>query len=327
MNARARQGSLALCCLLAASLGGCFTIGFEPLEDSSNPLPQSGEGGGGMTSPVTGGTGGTGGSGGQGGSGGTGGVSGTGGSGGTIAGSGGSSGGDAAVPMPDGGPPVITQCTGKEDFDECDDGKYCTREDFCLADVCMSGTARVCGDDCNTGSCNDTTDECELVPKSNDTECGWGGAFQCTNGVCSSPIISCTDGGDCSPSCTNRECMINCPNANACDSTCANAADCTIDCQGAGTCQAECTDAYCMVLCQDSGTCDVDCSGDTAVCAVYCTDASGCEETDCLDGASCVLQCDEQAESCGFKTCWSSDEQQCEDGSVVCNAECESGGP
>jgi hypothetical protein len=67
------------------------------------------------------------------------------------------------------------------------------------------------------------------------------------------------------------------------------------------------------------------CAGSSAVCAVTCTDPSGCNESECLNGATCILTCLEDAESCGFKECWT-DPVWCDDGiTVVCNDECPRG--
>jgi len=299
--------------LLTAGASGCLMNGFEPLDDqpSSGTGSQAGEGGsGGMSHTLTGGQSGGGHAGGSGGTSGVGGArDGGAGSGGTI-----SPMNDASVPSKDGGV-VSPECAGKQDLDRCEDGKYCTFEDYCLGGACIGGSARACSDECNSGTCVESQRSCELTPLPNDTECGIFDAFTCVDGRCMSPVIMCTEGGDCTPSCTGRTCDVSCPNTNSCHPTCTAGATCNVNCQGSSECKVECTSSECNVMCQGSGTCDVDCTGD-ASCDVVCTDASGCEETDCLDGSACALRCTE-AEDCGFRNCWAG-EQQCGDGSVVC---------
>ena len=100
---------------------------------------------------------------GQGGTGSTSGLGGSGsggfgGSGGRPSGGSGGAGGmymlpDASVPMDAGPPRPITSCTGKSNFSSCSDNNYCTVEDFCFSEVCVSGDARACRDECNTGTC------------------------------------------------------------------------------------------------------------------------------------------------------------------------------
>jgi hypothetical protein len=292
--------------------------GFDPLDDEPAALtPQGGQGN----------TGGVGGASGQSDMGGSGSGSGSGGTMGIRPDAGAGSGGtmvvplsDGSVPMVDAGPPVITSCTGKDNLDDCEDGNHCTDDDFCFNEVCMGGSAHVCGDDCNSGVCNEATDSCEKTPLPNDTKCGFWGAFSCVDGTCVQPLLMCTDGGECTPTCTGSTCNVSCPNLTSCAPSCTNGATCNVDCQSTQTCTVACQDSNCTTMCQGAGICDVDCQGATASCAIFCTDPSGCEESECLDGASCVLQCDEM-ESCGFKECWAG-EQQCGNGKVVCNADC-----
>jgi hypothetical protein len=312
--------------LLAAGASGCLMTGFEPLE--SDPSAGAGssqagdDGSGGMSQTFMGGQGGAGqGGGGAGGSGGTAGVDGA-----RDAGAG--SGGmirpmnDGSVPMLDGGV-VSPECRGKDDLDACEDGKFCTTRDYCMGGACIGGSPLSCGDECNTGTCNESQRSCELTPVPNDTECGFGffDAFKCIDGRCSSPTMMCTEGGECTPSCTGGTCDVSCPNTDSCQPTCSDGSTCNVDCQGSAECKVQCESSTCAVQCQGSGTCDVDCTAG-ATCGVICTDASGCEETDCLDGSKCTLLCTE-AEDCGFRNCWAN-EQQCPDGKVVCGgAECE----
>lgn len=316
-------GHIVLFGALLAALGGCAAIGFDPLKDSNNPLPfdagNGGSGGSGGTAGTVASQGGSGGASGQGsGSGGTGGRSGQG-------GSGGSAGSimpidDASVPLPDGGPPPVTVCTGKPNLAPCEDGFFCTGRDYCWEDVCISGTTLDCAQDCNRGTCDEVQDKCLLTPLPDGTECGSPVEAECIDGKCPSPTLECTS-GECAPDCINPVCTVECVEASACRTTCDDGERCIVDCQGTVTCELGCTDAICDIDCRQSGTCDAECSGPDAICEIKCTDASGCDRHKCLDGATCVLFCDEP-EGCGFAECWSDDQLQCPDGSVRCYDEC-----
>jgi hypothetical protein len=322
MSVRVRM--IAMTGALSALLtGGCAAIGFDPLDDSNNPSTlEGGSGGSGGTGGTVGGqAGGPGGSSGQGsGTGGVGGRSGQGGD----AGSGGSilPIDDASVPMPDGGPPPVTACTGKNEFDPCDDQLHCTVGEFCLQGRCGNGEALECDSDCNRGTCDDDLDKCLLTPLPDGTECGGStDKRECIEGNCPSSDIECT-AGECAPECINPICIVECTAANACRPTCNDGERCIVDCTGTVTCELGCTDATCDIDCRQSGTCDVQCTGQDAVCEIKCTDPSGCEGNTCLDGATCILFCDEETEDCGFQECWSNDQRPCSDGSVRCNDEC-----
>ena len=73
----------------------------------------------------------------------------------------------------------------------CNDGLYCTVGEVCNAGVC-TGTPRDCsssGDQCRTGTCNETADACDGPPKPDGTPCDDGNACSngesCVAGVCS----------------------------------------------------------------------------------------------------------------------------------------------
>jgi hypothetical protein len=319
-NVRA-GGQIVMFGALLAALGGCAAIGFDPLKDSNNPLPfEAGTGGtGGTAGTVAGQSGGSGGSSGQisSGTGGTGGRSGQGGSAGNIMPP-----DDASVPLPDGGPPPVTVCTGKSDYVGCDDGRYCNVGEYCLRDECVGGDPLECFSDCKSGTCDEDQDKCLLTPLPDGTECGGSNdKRECIDGNCPTSDIECT-AGECSPECINPLCIVECTEANACRTTCDNGERCIVDCTSTVTCELGCTDATCDIDCRNSGTCDVECIGEEAVCEIKCTDPSGCEGNRCLEGATCILFCDEEAEDCGFAECWSNDQRQCPDGSVRCYDEC-----
>jgi len=70
---------------------------------------------------------------------------------------------------------TLDRCEAKpvDDGIACDDGRFCTVEDVCMAGACR-GAARNCsasGDQCNTGICNEQSGGCEAQPVASGTSC------------------------------------------------------------------------------------------------------------------------------------------------------------
>jgi C1A family cysteine protease len=73
----------------------------------------------------------------------------------------------------------------------CDDGQHCTVGETCQAGSCLGGAARDCSslsDQCNTGVCNENTDQCQKQIKPNGQPCD-DGRFcnegeSCQSGAC-----------------------------------------------------------------------------------------------------------------------------------------------
>jgi hypothetical protein len=307
--------------LLLLPATGCALLGFDPLPSDDDGM----SGSSGTAGVGSGGRAGTNPSGGSGGitTGGMGGISGTSGNGGASGGSGGT------ISLPDAGPNdpdatmPVTECTGRDNLDRCDDGAFCTEDDFCYDGVCVPGDERRCGDGvCETNVCDEALDECRTTIASNNTTCLSIGV--CVDGRCSSPVFNCEDGGECNPVCSGV-CDVRCQNAMSCDIDCLAGSSCTTNCTGAKLCDFECADALsCFVNCEMTGTCTGSCSGGST-CHVVCTDFSGCEDIACLDGARCKLECLEE-ESCGFAECWDGEQLDCGDGTVTCGGlECADG--
>lgn len=85
----------------------------------------------------------------------------------------------------------ITQV--KTDGTSCEDGLFCTENDYCSVGTCLSGTSKTCddGENCTTDSCNENLDICE----NKWPECG-------------------LDDGCCGPECTSED--VDCPEENPC---------------------------------------------------------------------------------------------------------------
>ncbi|NQY91832.1 MAG: hypothetical protein HRT46_09255, partial [Deltaproteobacteria bacterium] len=90
------------------------------------------------------------------------------------------------------------------DGTSCNDGQFCNTGETCSSGVCGGGAATDCSgsaDQCNTGSCNETTDACEAAPVANGTACD-DGAFcnegeTCTAGACDGgTATACSGSGD-----------------------------------------------------------------------------------------------------------------------------------
>lgn len=82
----------------------------------------------------------------------------------------------------------------------CEDGLYCTEDDYCQAGVCVGGTPRSCtalDTDCVVGSCNEDLRQCIPVAAEEGTPCDDGqmctGGDQCVAGICHpGDIMLCT---------------------------------------------------------------------------------------------------------------------------------------
>lgn len=174
----------------------------------------------------------------------------------------------------------------------CNDGLYCTNPDVCTGGVC-GGAARDCSavaNQCNTASCNETTDACVAVPRTNGTACDDGlyctNPDSCTSGACGGPPRDCSAaGGACGTGSCNEAtdaCISSpSPDGTVCD---ADADPATRDICLSGTCRASaCGDGFWDV----GGTefCD---DGNTVTESCY-TPPTG----------SCIRDCSIRQDTCG----------------------------
>ncbi|MEO2136289.1 MAG: hypothetical protein ABGY28_02370, partial [bacterium] len=110
------------------------------------------------------------------------------------------------------------------DGTSCNDGQFCNAGETCSSGVCGGGAATDCSgsaDQCNTGSCNETSNACEAAPVANGTTCD-DAAFCTTDETCTAGAC---DGGtatDCSGSsdqCNTGNCN---ETSNSCEGVASN---------------------------------------------------------------------------------------------------------
>jgi len=95
---------------------------------------------------------------------------------------------------------------------DCDDGLYCNGTETCQAGVCKPGTPVECsglGDQCNSGICDETLDQCVVQPKPDGTACDDGlycnTGETCQTGVCSGGSArTCDDSNTCTADSCNE---------------------------------------------------------------------------------------------------------------------------
>jgi cysteine-rich repeat protein len=191
-------------------------------------------------------------------------------------------------------------CTHPNNTAPCNDGQFCTVNDTCAGGTC-GGTPRDCsgaGNQCNTGVCNEATDQCVAQPRPNGTPCTDGNACTqtdtCQAGMCSgmNPVVctaqdQCHDVGTCNPLsgvCSNPAK----PNGSACND--GNACTQTDTCQSGSCSGANPVVCTAMDQCHDAGTCNTltgTCSNPAKPDGSACNDGSACTQTDTCQAGSC----------------------------------------
>jgi subtilisin-like proprotein convertase family protein len=86
----------------------------------------------------------------------------------------------------------------------CEDGLFCSVQDYCLSGECASGAARSCADldeDCVLGYCDETANDCLPMDKDDGTACELDGrgcsTDKCVSGTCTfDAMIDCSTTGD-----------------------------------------------------------------------------------------------------------------------------------
>jgi len=94
------------------------------------------------------------------------------------------------------------ETTNKANGSYCDDGQFCTMNDQCQNGVC-TGSSRDCssvitGDQCNYAFCDESTDSCRKIARSNGTYCE-DGLFCTVNETCQNGYCSGGQQRNCSP--------------------------------------------------------------------------------------------------------------------------------
>ncbi len=163
------------------------------------------------------------------------------------------------------------------DLTPCEDGLFCTVEDFCANGECAPGEPRLCDppDTCSVGSCDEVMDECVGDPGPDGVACDDGdvctGIGACAAGKCAAgaPIDCSGKSGDCFEGV--------CDPALGCVAAPAN--------EG-GACDADDVDP-CLVGQCAGGLCAAVPGNDGAACddGAFCTDADTCSNGICAGGS------------------------------------------
>ena len=177
---------------------------------------------------------------------------------------------------------------------ECDDGAFCTLGDQCQGGACTPGTTQndcgLAGDQCNTATCSEVHDNCQLIPKAVGT--------MCTSANLCEVSGQCNSAGQCVG--VLNDCLwtpVDACHVAVCDP---NDGQCKIHPANQGAaCDAD--------LCNLGGTCQADgtCSGATL------KDCSYLNNINCLTGVcevatgNCVTEQGQPGDPCsaGTNTC------------------------
>lgn len=196
----------------------------------------------------------------------------------------------------------------------CDDGLFCTEDDFCASGVCQGGKAIECTavDDCHVSACDEAAKGCAEAPKEDGAVCDDQDA--CTSSsTCSGGV--CVPGPGCqSDECSTSTCdpQVGCMTTpNAVGTPCGNTFCSTGQCDGAGKC---------VIVAQNVGApCDdgLFCTTDET-----CTPVGLCvgSLSPCQNPSACVqATCDEDADMCDFNAILPG--ETCEDGDACTGGE------
>ena len=171
---------------------------------------------------------------------------------------------------------------------ECDDGLFCTENDYCSNGICMSGLQKRCddGQECTNDSCDEENDVCLNEPVEDNTECSEG---ICCGGVCNSP--SCSNDTDCED---NNACTIDaCVNQGTCSASCSYT-DITECADDDGCCPTGCENANdndCSVLTTECGNGQCEGNGeDCHTCSKDCREGKGWLKYCCGDGVCAWIE-------------------------------------
>ncbi len=224
--------------------------------------------------------------------------------------------------QPDTGECVETAATNGS---PCDDGSFCTEDDFCQAGSCMAGDPMDCGylsGTCTVGTCSEDLDQCTIVQAADETPCNDGelcnGGDFCQGGLCMpgpTLLCGCPSGldsacGDDGNKCNGTTWVCN-------DDRMCELADAPVVCAEPGVaCRSNVCDPFDGVCkmrnalnytpCEDGMFCTIQdycLVGEDSISACTGGGPRDCAVTDidCTDGhcASCVEgYCDEGADAC-----------------------------
>jgi hypothetical protein len=214
---------------------------------------------------------------------------------------------------------------------DCSDGFDCTTGEHCVDLLCKSGKLTSCAsmdDQCNTGVCDVSADECATMPAHEGEACDDGlfcttgercHAGQCDGGqervcpaldddcsqaACDESIkacalettnegLACDDGKSCSAgeTCHAGECTATwCRARTECVLACPAQCDCDVQCHDAARCETSCAmNTECTLDCTSVDDCASDCAAGST-CNIDCSESGKCE-TRCRPGSTCDIQC------------------------------------
>ncbi len=213
---------------------------------------------------------------------------------------------------------TLDMCTGDPvpNGSACDDGQFCTLNDFCVAGTCAGGTARTCaGTSCTDGYCDDVANSCLTTPKADGTVCN-DGAFctisdSCTTGVCGGMARDCSSASDACNTGICNEAADSCVGQPKSDGTaCPDGNFCTVNdvCQ-AGTCATQPRDCTSANDSCNVGVCNEGADACQPVArpnGTMCNDGQFCTTSDSCVAGSCVgsaRDCSAAGGECTVGTC------------------------
>jgi hypothetical protein len=221
--------------------------------------------------------------------------------------------------------PVTKQCeiVSAPDGNACEDGKFCTKDDRCMAGVCTAGPPNDCGmkgEVCHTIECDETAKSCSNMIGSDGTKCTdpenlctVGG--KCQNGLCIGKINDCLFApvpNDCHVATCN-------PKTGKCDPMPGNEGNACTDLNDLCTVSKTCSKGMCV------GGKPKDCSFMTNGCNLGVCNKGECSAKVLKDNDLCDdLNACTVGETCSANKCsGGSAISQCKDGDKCCPASCD----
>lgn len=189
--------------------------------------------------------------------------------------------------------PATGHCAqgNKPDNSSCDDGLYCTTDDYCKSGQCQAGDPRDCSaqdGQCVVGQCDEASQSCVAVNKGDGTACDDGEPCtegdQCQAGVCqsgSTMVCDCTNDTDCTDDGARCNGVI-----GKCDLT---THKCTfVDGKGPVVCPPDPSECKKYQCAEPDGSCQVRNKNDYTTCddGLYCTVSDRCMNGACEGGGA-----------------------------------------
>ena len=216
---------------------------------------------------------------------------------------------------------VKVQASGEPctDDSECDDGSYCTGVEACVDGWCRPGSLDCSAeaDQCNDGGCDEDSDVCIPVPKSDGTACDDGlwctENDGCQGGACTGDARDCSSmAAECVAGVCNEAAQICESRPMADGDLCDDGQYCSVNsrCSGGQCLGGEPRDCSSAAGGCVDGICDEEqdaCVGDPLISGTPCNDDLFCTVNDACDGlGNCVgttRDCSSLTNQCNQGTC------------------------